>query len=190
MRTKTILLLCASLLGACAANVQAEEPAWAALREARSHVVVRHAEAPGVGDPAGFRLGDCATQRNLSNDGRAQARRISEQFKAEGIEIDHVLTSRWCRASETARLLDLGPVREDPALDSFFEDRSTAERQTQAVAERLKALDEDGDRAVLVTHQVNISALTGVGAASGEMVVIRLNGDDVETLGRIRTPTK
>ncbi|KQT47599.1 hypothetical protein ASG43_09320 [Aureimonas sp. Leaf454] len=146
---------------------------------------MRHAEAPGVGDPAGFRLGDCATQRNLSAAGREQARRIGEAIKDRGIRVDRILTSQWCRAAETATLLDLGPIVEDAALNSFFDTRETARTQSDEVRRTLSDLDRTGQRATLVTHQVNITSLTGVFPASGEMIVVRMSGNDVEVLARL-----
>ncbi|WP_200939514.1 histidine phosphatase family protein [Aureimonas sp. Leaf454] len=160
-------------------------PGWDALSQPQTHILMRHAEAPGVGDPAGFRLGDCATQRNLSAAGREQARRIGEAIKDRGIRVDRILTSQWCRAAETATLLDLGPIVEDAALNSFFDTRETARTQSDEVRRTLSDLDRTGQRATLVTHQVNITSLTGVFPASGEMIVVRMSGNDVEVLARL-----
>ncbi|WP_245888811.1 histidine phosphatase family protein [Halomonas denitrificans] len=127
---------------------------------------MRHALAPGIGDPPDFRLSDCATQRNLSEAGRAQARGIGERFRERGIEVGEVRSSRWCRCLETARLLGLGDVIPTPALDSFFRDRSTAERQTDATLALMRGWSGAGNL-VLVTHQVNITALVGAASAPG-----------------------
>ncbi len=70
--------------------------------------IMRHAIAPGTGDPSGFDIGDCSTQRNLDDRGRKQARKVGQAFRAAGIAVDRVLTSQWCRCRETARLLELG----------------------------------------------------------------------------------
>ena len=150
--------------------------AWAALKEPGTVAIMRHARAPGGGDPAGFRLGDCSTQRNLDDAGRAQARRIGRAFRDNGIKVHRVLTSQWCRCRDTAELLDLAPVEAFPALNSFFEDRSTRDQQTAAVRDFLADAPE-GEKLVLVTHQVNITALTDVFPSSGEVVVIEV-GDD------------
>jgi phosphohistidine phosphatase SixA len=148
--------------------------------------LLRHAIAPGTGDPENFNLDDCATQRNLSEEGRAQARRIGEAVRAAGIDIDRVWTSQWCRARHTAELLDLAPVEELPALNSFFRERTSGPEQTEAVRDALAGLP-DGERAILVTHQVNITALTDVFPASGEMVVVDVDNDGTfEVTGRIR----
>lgn len=142
--------------------------------------LMRHALAPGTGDPANFDLDDCATQRNLSEAGRAQARAIGAAIRGADIAIDHVWTSRWCRSRETARLLRLGDVTEVPALDSFFADRSREPDQSRAVRRALSALPADA-RAILVSHQVNITALTGIYPRSGEVVVIAISEDGVVT---------
>jgi broad specificity phosphatase PhoE len=138
-----------------------------------AHVaLLRHALAPGTGDPAAFVLGDCGTQRNLSDEGRDQAKRIGARFAANGIKQARVFSSQWCRCLETANLLGLGPVEALPSLNSFFQRFERRERQTRALEAWLagQALDQP---VVLVTHQVNIAALTGVYPASGELVVIR-----------------
>jgi broad specificity phosphatase PhoE len=140
-----------------------------------------------VGDPAGFRLGDCSTQRNLSAQGRAQARAIGARFRDHGIERAAVHSSRWCRALETAELLALGPVSPFPGLDSFFTDRSAEGAQLGAIRKLAASHPVDAPPLVLVTHQVNITALSGVYPASGEIVVMRVAGDTLIVAGRIRT---
>ncbi len=146
---------------------------------------MRHAIAPGTGDPAYFEIGDCSTQRNLDDRGRAQARAVGDAFRANGIEVDRVLTSQWCRCRETARLLDLAPVEDFPPLNSFFEDRSTRDQQTRETR-RFLAEQPDDEQLMLVTHQVNISALTGQFASSGEVIVIDVGPDgEVEVLGEV-----
>jgi broad specificity phosphatase PhoE len=139
-------------------------------------VVLRHALAPGTSDPAGFRLGDCTTQRNLDDRGRAQARAIGDRLRVDGFAGAGVFTSEWCRCRETAELLGLGPVRPLPALNSFFgrpDERASRDRALRAFLARLPA---DGPPVVLVTHMVNILALTGRGTASGGGLVLRLDG--------------
>ncbi|WP_420406836.1 histidine phosphatase family protein [Hoeflea sp.] len=155
---------------------------WAALDEPGAMAIMRHALAPGTGDPAAFEIGDCSTQRNLDDRGRAQARAIGAAFRERGITFDRVLTSQWCRCRETAELLDLGEVSEAPPLNSFFRDRSTRAMQTEQIRSMIR---EASEPMMLVTHQVNISALTGQFTRSGEVLVIRLKGDDVEILGSI-----
>ncbi|MEW9921302.1 histidine phosphatase family protein [Marimonas sp. MJW-29] len=155
---------------------------WDALRLPGAIAIMRHALAPGTGDPAQFALRDCSTQRNLDARGRAQAAAIGEALRKRGIAFDKVLSSQWCRTLETAELLDLGPVIEAPSLNSFFGDYSTRDRQT---AETLELLRETEGRLMLVTHQVNISAIAGRSTRSGEVLVIRLTGRGAEVLGSI-----
>jgi phosphohistidine phosphatase SixA len=131
-----------------------------------------------------MRLGDCSTQRNLSDEGRAEARRIGERFRAAGIGFDRILTSEWCRTTETADLMSLGPVTAFPPANSFFSDRSTADRQTAEVLEYLNGLPSD-ERVLIVTHQVNISALTGIVPRSGEIVITRRSADGLQVLDRL-----
>jgi phosphohistidine phosphatase SixA len=175
----------ALLLAALAAPLpaRAEAGMWAALREGRAAALMRHAIAPGGGDPPGFRLGDCATQRNLSEEGRAQARATGALFRHNGIAAAAVLSSGWCRCLETAELLGLGPVARAPALDSFFADRAEGPARTEALRRLLGAWR--GGPLVLVTHQVNITALTGIFPASGEAVAVA-TGADAGVLGRFR----
>jgi len=159
-----------------------------ALNTAGTFAMMRHALAPGTSDPAGFALGACDTQRNLDDLGRDQAWRIGEALRAAGVHFDHVWTSQWCRCVETATLLNVGEVKELPALNSFFGDPARAGRQIGELLSVLDALPED-ERALFVTHQVNITALTGVLPASGEIVILRLSdADDFEVLDRIAIP--
>jgi phosphohistidine phosphatase SixA len=170
-----------------AAQAPADEAAlWAALAGGGHAALMRHALAPGTGDPPGFRIEDCATQRNLSPEGRRQARALGERFRKHGATDLAVYSSLWCRCLETARLLDLGAVTPLPALNSFFRDSSPEAAQSAAVR-RLIAEHAAGDRSlVLVTHQVNITALTGVFPQPGEIVVVRPEGDGLRLVGRIR----
>lgn len=142
---------------------------WQALAHPRAVALMRHALAPGTGDPPGFVLGDCATQRVLSDAGRAQARAAGAALRARGVTFDAVFAGRWCRVRDTAVLMDVGTVRETPALDSFFADRAEGPART---VEARALIDATPGRLLLVTHQVNITALSGVTPASGEIVVL------------------
>lgn len=166
-----------------AVPAQADEAGWRAFLRPGTHAVMRHAEAPGVGDPPGFRLDDCATQRNLDAAGRAQAARIGAAIRARRVPLSAVLTSQWCRATDTARLLGLGTPRPLAALDSFFAQPGAEARATAA----LKAALSGRGKALLASHQVNITALTGVFPASGEIVVFSLSpAGAIRVEGRIR----
>lgn len=161
-----------------------EAAAWAALR-AGAIVLFRHANAPGTGDPPHMKLDDCATQRNLDAGGRAQAARIGEAFRARAIPVGAVWTSRWCRARDTAILAFPGQVTDEPAFDSFFEDRDSGPAQTQAAKSKLMSWQGPGSL-VVTTHQVNITALTNIFPASGEGIVMRAKGDALEVIGRVK----
>jgi phosphohistidine phosphatase SixA len=156
--------------------------AWEALRGGGAVALFRHATAPGTGDPPGMRLDDCATQRNLDESGRAQARRIGEAFRAEGVVVGAVLTSRWCRARETADLAFPGLARAEPAFDSFFDERAEGPARARRIM-----LDWGGPGALVVaTHQVNITGLTGVVPSSGQGVVLKRSGGDLVVVGRVK----
>lgn len=178
------LLLLLALLWP-AAPVRADEAAaWAALRGG-AIVLFRHAHAPGGGDPGGMRLGDCATQRNLDATGRAQAVRIGQALRDEGVPVSAVLTSEWCRTRETADLAFPEQARPEPIFNSFFADRRTGPAQTEAA--RALLLGWAGPGTLFVsTHQVNITALTRIVPASGEGVVLRREGAELVVVGRIR----
>ena len=126
-----------------------------------------------------FELGDCATQRNLDDRGRAQARRTGEALRAAGVAFDAVWTSQWCRTRETARLLEMGTPEAKPPLNSFFAGRGDRARQTRETRALIAALPRDA-RVLIVTHQVNITALTGRGVRSGEIIVARRTDDGLE----------
>jgi broad specificity phosphatase PhoE len=147
--------------------------AWTELAKPGAIVLFRHATAPGTGDPAGFKLDDCATQRNLDELGRAEARKLGEQFRARKIQVGAVLSSQWCRTRETARLAFGSQVRDEPAFNSLFR-AATDVRDAQTARARAVLARWSGPGAlVVITHQANIRALTGVGAASAEGVVVR-----------------
>jgi phosphohistidine phosphatase SixA len=152
------------------ARAQAADPVWEALAAGGHVALIRHAEAPGVGDPADFVLEDCSTQRNLSGAGREQAVRIGETFRAHGVAVDQVLTSGWCRCIDTASLA-FGTAEIWPPLHSFFRDSATERAQTREVRDSIAAWAGPGTL-VLVTHQVNITALTDIFPASGEVIVL------------------
>ena len=136
----TRLLLAAALVVAAfflSPLPTAADARFARLPEPGIVAILRHAFAPGTGDPASFRLDDCATQRNLDARGREQARKIGAAIRAAGATVDRVLTSQWCRCRDTARFLDLGPVADLPALNSFFRNRDRAGPQTAELRQSL-----------------------------------------------------
>jgi phosphohistidine phosphatase SixA len=178
--TLTLLLtLAAALPGAAVAKGD-----WKAIGPG-TIVLFRHANAPGVGDPPNFKLGDCSTQRNLDEAGREQARRIGAAFRARKVDVRAVWSSQWCRARDTADLAFPGRRKDLPAFNSFFNDEPRLrEEQTKGARDSLRAWRGPGVL-VVFSHQVNITALTGAGMASGEGVIVRAAGEKIEVLGRI-----
>lgn len=165
-----------------------EDDLWAQLQQptAPYFVLMRHALAPGTGDPANFTLGDCTTQRNLSEQGRSQAARTGAAFRQRGIAVDRVLSSQWCRCLDTAELMDLGPVEPLPALNSFFSDRAAGPERTAQLREFMQAQADNPGVIVMVTHFVNIAALSDASVSSGELVVLRLTDQQqLEVVGQL-----
>lgn len=149
-------------------------------------LMIRHALAPGTGDPAHFRIGDCSTQRNLDERGRAQARRIGRWLREHGVDSAGVFSSQWCRCRETAELLDLGAVAELPALNSFFERPQDRAPNLAALRSFLENQPTNGELTILVTHHVTIAAITGQSVSSGQGVILRLlDGGTFEVVGRL-----
>ena len=170
------ILVCVFLVqGSTVAEAETtEERLWDALRSENHFAMIRHALAPGTGDPSNFTLGRRETQRNLSREGRNQAKRIGDLFRAHGMDKARVFSSEWYRCQDTAELLDLGPVNLLSALNSFFQDYGEKDPRTESLRRWLSQQETDGPL-VLVTHQVNITALLGVYASSGEIVVVKKN---------------
>lgn len=188
-----VLIVCSMAVLAGKARSATEQEmhvadAWLALKSGDAVVLMRHAIAPGIGDPPDFNLEDCSTQRNLSEAGRMQAKAIGDVIRANGVIEAMILSSEWCRCMETARLLNLGTPEPAAMLNSFFQDRQSEQAQTLALSESLKKwLHSSGEVRVLVTHQVNISALTGQFASSGEMLIVTMENDGPVVLARVST---
>jgi len=143
-------------------------------------LLLRHTLAPGVGDPENFKLNDCSTQRNLSEVGRQDAKEVGEWLKRREIKIFRVESSRWCRAKETAQLLNLGKVKLNKNLDSLFEESDIANHPaTKQVRKQILNHRNKVGLLILVGHYVNIGAITGVGVDSGEGVLVRTDSEGV-----------
>jgi phosphohistidine phosphatase SixA len=140
--------------------------------------------APGGGDPPGHRLDDCRTQRNLSDEGRAQAKRIGADFTARNITVGAVWSSQWCRTRDTADLAFPGRRIDQAAFNSFFNATDAGPVQTDA-AQQLLAGWRGLGVLVVFTHQVNITALTNIVPSSGEGVVVRPATGRLQVLGRV-----
>lgn len=193
---RSLVLLALLLAGFCLQIVNAVQTentatpdSWQLVNEGRAIVIMRHALAPGMGDPVEFNIDQCQTQRNLSDVGRQQAKNIGDVLRENGVGEAEILSSQWCRCIETAELLDFGEPVEFPVINSFFQDRSTEPAQTSALVERIEDWINDGANKirVLVSHQVNISALTGTYANSGDMLIVTIQDNEIVVLDQIQT---
>ena len=178
-RRRVLAAGAAWVVAAGAPAARAAAPSLVELTRPGRVLMLRHAQAPGFGDPPGFRLGDCSTQRNLDDGGRAQAARLGKRLAGAGVTRAKVYSSQWCRCLETARLLGLGAVAELPALNSFFDRPEERERRIGELRAFLATLPRDAPLVVLVTHQVTISAITGRGTAAGAGVAFELDSTGV-----------
>lgn len=163
----------------------ATEAGWALLRNGGQVVFLVHANAPGKGDPANFDIDDCRTQRNLSERGRQQARRIGALFAARAEPVEQIYSSRYCRCLETARLAFgdrlLEPMK---ALDALPDDEEAAQEATETVLELIRGYSGSGNL-VLVTHPENVTAMTGTRPREGEAVIVAPTQGGVQQIGRI-----
>jgi hypothetical protein len=154
---------------------------WQALREDGRVAIVRHTRAPGTGDPSGYPLDDCKTQRNLSDEGREQARKLGDRFRAENINVTRVLTSQWCRCWQTAELMDLGPVEEAPTLNNAHMLRHKRDELAAGGREVIAAWDGPGILLVS-THGANVLAMLGIHPREGEVVVVEPDPSDQDKI--------
>ena len=173
---KLISLLLMALLGTIAsphafANLAQD------LSDGRHVLLMRHADAPGFGDPKGYQLNQCATQRNLGEAGKKQSQLIGQWLKSQGISNARVFSSPWCRCLDTAKLLNLGPVTTAPELGSFFDDMSLEKEQTRNLEKLIKAQLSLNVKTpiIMVTHHVNIQAFTDKVVNVGDMVVVKVD---------------
>jgi len=196
-RLLTLGLACAlpAALPAFGAGFAAQAPAqsipgelWQRLQAGGLVLLLRHAATdPGIGDPPGFELAQCGTQRNLSASGRRDAQALGAAVRAHGIPVGRVWSSRWCRCLDTARLA-FGQAEPVPLLDSLFQqDAAHVRTATAALRGRLVA-PAAGTNTVLVTHDINIRALVDESVAPGEVLVLRAAPGRLEVLGRLWRP--
>lgn len=171
------------------ASARADDALWAQLQRGGYVILIRHAiTTPGVGDPPGFKIEDCSTQRNLTDDGRAHARRVGEAFRARRIVVDRVLSSPWCRCIETAKLAFATSPEISVPLSNLF---GRPEKRDAQVAELRKAIGAFRARGnlVMVSHGSTISALTGVSPDTAEMVLVKPEaGGTFSVAGRLGVP--
>ena len=189
MKTLPFSVLLMILAGICLPDLSSGSSerldAVRALKSGGGILMIRHANAPGSGDPANFKIDDCATQRNLDERGRAQARAIGDVLRDHAIRKVRLYSSQWCRCLETARLMNLGDVQPLPALNSFFGRPDDRERRIDALKAFLAKQPRDGEPIILVTHYVTIAAMTGESVSSGEGVVLQLKTGSPKLVGRL-----
>jgi len=167
------------------ATAEATEAGWALLLEGEQVVLLRHAMAPGAAEPERFAIEDCDTQRNLADRGRQQARKIGSLFSARAAPTERVLSSRYCRALETGGIAFRdGEVEPFEALDLLSPDEEAAAAQNEAVMAEIRAYSGSGNL-VMITHEENIKALTGVSAREGEAIIVRPTEQGLHVLGRV-----
>lgn len=171
-----------------AANPSSEQALWIDLRKGGYVLLIRHADAPGTFDPPGFQLGVCSTQRNLSEEGRAQSKRLGELIRAKNVPVDQVFSSEWCRCIDTATLaFGADKVQTWSAISSPTGGDDKQQRANlEAVRQRISRASLKTNM-VLVTHMFNIQDITGGGAAQGEIVVLRSQDKQMRVVGRIST---
>lgn len=176
-----ITFVCGAALGQDAAAL------WNKLNEGGRVALIRHAEAPGeAGDPVGFMLGHCMTQRNLSAKGREDARKLGASFRAHGVAVGKVLSSEWCRTRETATLMNIGAIENAPTFNNAFVLRAQRAALTDGARAVIASWKGPGTL-VVVTHGANILPLAGFHPGEGEIVVIepRAASGQMQVLGRI-----
>jgi phosphohistidine phosphatase SixA len=186
------LLACLLLLAGSFSSpaARAAEDTWAVMKRPGHVVLVRHANAPeSVTESEDMDLKNCAIQRNLDEAGRVQARRIGDLFRAYGIRRVRLVASQYCRAIDTAKLMNLGPVQQLPALNIVYLSRPASMREAAEKTRQFMKTIPAQQLAVLVTHVGNIQAIAGVMVASGEMVVVHLDASGAVVVdGRIAAP--
>ncbi len=194
MRPRDRAVLLATLLLAALALVAArpagpDEALWTLLKNGRQVVLVRHAVTTAeVGDPPGFKLNNCATQRNLTETGRADARRLGEAFRGHGVPVGRVLSSPWCRCLETARLAFGGDAEVSRPLSNLYGRSEASARQVREMETLIATWRPEGagGNLVMVSHGSTILALTGISVEPAEMVVLTPHaGERFKIAGRL-----
>ena len=166
-------------------QINAAEQPWKLAQEGDKIILIRHSLAPGGGDPAGFKVDDCRTQRNLNKTGINQSKKIGKLFKKNKVPIDQVLSSQWCRCKDTAKYA-FGDYKEFTALNSTFQSpyNKNEAKQLKELYEFVSQWEGNGENLVLVTHYSIITAVTNAVPSSGELVI---TNRDFEVLGTIQT---
>ena len=164
-------------------NISSTLADWEPAKEGNKVILIRHSIAPGSGDPSGFKIKDCKTQRNLSKEGIDQSKKIGKLFKINQIKIDQVLSSQWCSCRDTAKYA-FKNYKEFSALNSTFQPPydKNAKKQIKELKRYIKNWNGNGSNLVLVTHYVIITSITDVVPRSGEIVIIDKNFNTLSTI--------
>ena len=184
MKSKIISLLSITFL-TFSLKLQALENNWKPAQEGNKIILIRHSLAPGGGDPVGFKINECKTQRNLNNKGINQSKKIGKLFKKNKVLVDQVLTSQWCRCKDTAKYA-FGDYKEFTALNSIFQSpyNKNEGKQLNELYNYVKKWNGKGKNLVLITHYSIITAVTNAVPSSGEIVITDKN---FKVLGTIQT---
>ena len=186
MKSKIIsLLLNLLIFSIFSFHSHSSEQNWKPAQEGNKVILIRHSLAPGGGDPTGFKIDDCKTQRNLNRKGINQSKKIGKLFKKNKVPIDQVLSSQWCRCKDTAKYA-FGNFKEFTALNSTFQSpyNKNEPKQLKELYNFVKKWNGKGKNLVLVTHYSIITAVTNAVPSSGEIVITDKN---FEVLGTIQT---
>ncbi len=179
-----LLFVCAVFV---VTNVVADEKSLIEqMKSGNAVLMIRHANAPGIGDPENFDVNDCTTQRNLDDEGREQAKAIGQWLRDHDIQAVKLYSSQWCRCLETARLMQMGTVNPLPALNSFFEQIENREPNLTAIRKFIQDNTKPGELLIMVTHQVTISGITGEWIDSGEAKLVQVDKTgNIKMLGEL-----
>ena len=176
LRLSFLIIIC-TLLFTQSKFATAQSDLTSKLKDGSHVLLMRHADAPGYGDPKNYQISQCSTQRNLGDLGRKQAKNTGDWLSSQGIEQAKVYSSPWCRCIDTASLLNKGVVKKEAALGSFFDDMSQAKRQTDELV-KLIAVERKQNPTmpiIMVTHHVNIESYVGMVVNSGDMVLVKVD---------------
>ena len=185
MKKNIISLLAYLFIFLFTSQLNASNQAWNLAQEGDKIILIRHSLAPGGGDPPGFKINDCKTQRNLNRTGINQSKKIGKLFKKNKVSVDQVLSSQWCRCKDTAKYA-FGNFKEFAALNSTFQSpyNKNEGKQLKELYEFIKKWDGKGKNLVLITHYSIITAVTNAVPSSGEIVIADKN---FKVLGTIQT---
>ena len=173
----SLFLITFSLLFTQSKLATAQSELASNLQDGQHILLMRHADAPGYGDPKNYQVSQCATQRNLGDFGRKQAKGIGDWLSSQGVEQAKIYSSAWCRCVDTATLLNKGVVKKEASLGSFFDDMSQAKRQTDELIKLVAAERRQYPNIpiIMVTHHVNIQSYIGIAVNSGDMVLVKVD---------------